>query len=47
MINFEARCTSLMYGKPYDHGVNRKSKRKLTYSVRPSIHLSQKGVSLW
>jgi hypothetical protein len=22
MINFEARCTSLKYGKPYDHGVN-------------------------
>jgi hypothetical protein len=21
MINFEARCTSLKYGKPYDHGV--------------------------
>ena len=22
MINFEARCTSLKYVKPYDHGVN-------------------------
>jgi hypothetical protein len=22
MINFEARCTSLKYGKPYDHGGN-------------------------
>ena len=22
MINFEARCTSLKYGKPYDHGAN-------------------------
>jgi hypothetical protein len=22
MINFEARCTSLKYGKSYDHGVN-------------------------
>jgi hypothetical protein len=22
MINFEARCTSLKYCKPYDHGVN-------------------------
>jgi hypothetical protein len=22
MIDFEARCTSLKYGKPYDHGVN-------------------------
>jgi hypothetical protein len=22
MTNFKARCTSLKYGKPYDHGVN-------------------------
>ena len=52
MINFEARCTSLKYGKSYDHGVNLLLLIKYfcietTYSVRPSIHLFQKGVSLW
>jgi hypothetical protein len=43
MIDFEARSTSLKYGKPYDHGVN--LLLLIKYYIARYIHVTLCGLS--